>query len=258
MDMQQLLISIIMPAYNASATIRESIQSVLAQDYTNWELIVVNDCSTDETEAIILEYLSDNRIKLINKDQNEEVSKARNTGIKQSKGDWIAFLDSDDLWTPDKLSKIVALLQENPHGKLFFTGSAFINYEGERSKYILQVPNKIDYRELLKQNLISCSSVLVYKETIKAHMMPVGNIHEDYATWLSILKYEPYAYGLNEPLLIYRLSRKSKSGNKFKALKMNWNTYRFVGVSFFCSIIYMLVYIFRNMKKYFSIYKLLA
>ena len=251
---EEMLISVVMPAYNAVSTIRESIQSVIEQDYKNWELIVVNDCSTDGTKEVVSEYTKvDDRIRLINKEHNEGVGKARNTGISLAKGEWIAFLDSDDLWTAEKLSKVVALMGAHPEGKLFFTASAFIDYEGNRSDYILQVPEKIDYEELLKQNLISCSSVVVSKETMAKNEMPSGIIHEDYAAWLSILKQEPYAYGLNEALLVYRLSKKSKSGNKLKAAKMNWRTYRAVGVPFFKTVKCMAVYIARSLKKYSSI-----
>ena len=249
-----ILFSIIMPAYNASSTIGDSIESVLKQTYSNWELIVVNDCSNDNTSEKVVEYSArDKRIKLINKLKNEGVGSARNTGVLNSNSEWIAFLDSDDMWSEDKLEKILELMRKNPNGKLFFTGSAFINYEGKRSNYILQVPQKIDFEELLKQNLISCSSVVVSKESMLKYNMPKGNLHEDYATWLSILKDEPFAYGLNEPLLIYRMSKNSKSGNKLKAVKMNWTTYRTVGVSFFKAVVSMFSYIYRNIKKYSSI-----
>lgn len=250
----EILISIVMPAYNAVDTIEESIRSVIKQTYRIWELIIVNDCSADKTVDTVKAFIEkDERIRLIDLEKNRGVGMARNIGVDAAKGDWIAFLDSDDLWTENKLAETISLMNKIPEGKLFFTGSAFIGYDGKRSDYILNVPEKIDFQELLKQNLISCSSVVVDKQSVKECRMPGGELHEDFATWLSILKREKYAYGLNEPLLVYRLSKKSRSGNKWKAAKMNWKTYRKVGVPFFEAVKSMLVYAFRSVKKYTSI-----
>lgn len=241
-------ISIIMAAYNAENTIRESIESVLAQTYENYELIVVNDCSTDRTEQIVHE-INDARIRLINNKSNLGVSRTRKRGLDEARGKWIAVLDSDDAWTADKLEKQVALLRKEK-AELIFTGSSFMNSSGKMLQWVLHVPEQISYKELLKQNLISNSSVLVRK-SIYAKYYTIGDqMHEDFAIWLKILRSGIKAYGIDEPLLVYRLSSESKSSNKIKAAKMNWNTYREIGLNVFWSCYYECCYIVRGLLKY--------
>lgn len=238
-----------MPAFNCADFIKESIDSVINQTYTNWELIIINDCSTDNTKEI-LDTFSDERIRIYNNEKNYGVAYSRNKGISLSSGKWIAFIDSDDLWDASKLKKQLDFI--NDEKNFIFTGSKFINEKGEQKNYVLKVPLKINKEELLKQNLISCSSVLINKEIISKYRFPdeIKEIHEDYATWLTILSDIKYAYGINEPLLIYRLRTKSKSFNKLKALKMNWNVYKYIKLPFFESIKNMISYGYRNAVKY--------
>ena len=161
------MISIIMPAYNAEKTIAASIGSVLAQSLQDWELLVIDDCSGDGTRDTVQELIrglpstAADRVHLICREQNEGVSSARNLGAEMARGHWIAFLDSDDLWATDKLEKQMQLLAAHPDAGILFTGSAFIRGNEERSSYVLQVPEEITYRKLLRQNLISCSSVVM-------------------------------------------------------------------------------------------------
>lgn len=249
-----ILVSIVMPAYNSEKTIKDSIESVLKQTYHNFELIIIDDCSCDNTSIIIKELQKiDKRIIYIKNDTNIGVGKSRNVGIKQSKGEWIAFLDSDDLWKNNKLEEQVIFLNDNPKVSFLYTASSFIDYKGKEMNYILNVPKKIKYKELLRQNLISCSSVLIKSNIIKNYEMPSGNIHEDFAMWLMILKDVEYAYGINSPLLVYRLHSNSKSANKFKAAIMNWNTYKFIGLNVVERFYYMLIYIYKGINKYSSI-----
>ena len=212
------LISVIMAAYNAEQTIAQAIKSVLMQTYKNLELIIVDDCSTDDTISVISSF-KDERIRLIRNEKNSGVSYTRQRAAKNANGRWIAVLDSDDAWANTKL-ELQANVQMETNASLLFTGSAFMNAYGEKIGWELHVPPEIDYRKLLKQNLISNSSVLVI------------------------------AYGIDQPLLIYRLSGNSKSGNKLKAAKMNWNTYRAVGLSFPASCYYMFWYTVNGLKKY--------
>lgn len=251
-----MLVSVIMPAYNAENYIGASIDSVINQTWQEWELLIVDDCSTDRTRSIINNYINkDSRIRLLENSQNMGVAKTRNKGVMASKGDWIAFLDSDDLWSTDKLELQIELI--NTQNALFtFTGSCFINECGQALSYVLVVPEKIHYRELLKQNLISCSSVLISKPLLLSHPMEGGNIHEDFATWLSILRdLKISAFGINRPLLIYRIHSNSKSAQKWKAAIMNWNVYRRIGLNLFACCYYETYYIIRNIKKYFNILK---
>lgn len=246
-----LLISIVIPAYNAEKYISYTLDSVLNQTYSDFEVIVIDDCSADKTYEIMEKYAElDDRIRIYKNEKNSGVSFTRNFGVSVSNGDYIAFLDSDDMWTPDKLSKQVELLEKNPDAALLFTGSAFMDYEGNALDHILQVPDKIGYKTLLKQNVISCSSVLVKKSYMEQIKMCNDSMHEDFAVWLKILRKEKYAYGINEPLLIYRLSNNSKSSNKIKAAKMAWRVYRHIGLNIYVSIYYMFHYAVRSILKY--------
>lgn len=242
------LISVIMAAYNAEKTIKEAIQSVLAQTYQNFELLVIDDCSTDDTVKV-LQGIHDHRICLIQNERNRGVSYTRKHGLYEARGEWIAILDSDDKWAPDKLEKQMEL-QKQKNAELIFTGSAFMDSEGKPIDWVLHVPEKIAYRQLLKQNLISNSSVLVRKKLYAEHYTIGDQMHEDFAIWLKILKTGTTAYGIDEPLLIYRLSAVSKSSNKLKAAQMNWNTYRAVGLSVLLALYYECWYVIKGLLKY--------
>ena len=249
-------ISVVMPAFNAEKTIAQAIQSVLDQTYTILELIVVNDASSDNTLQIAQQFArEDVRVHVITNETNLGVSGSRNRGIALSHGDWIAFLDSDDMWQPDKIEKQCVALSNDESSVLCFTGSSFIDERGIPYGYTLKVPEQICYQELLKQNLISCSSVLAKKNVLERYpMIRDPMIHEDYVTWLRILRTIPYATGVNEPLLIYRIGRHSKSGNKIRAAKMQWRTYATAGVGKMTAVRYFAVYACRNLRKYLRIH----
>lgn len=242
------LISIIMAAYNSGKTISQSIESVLAQTYTDFELIVINDCSTDNTVEIVNSF-DDERIRLISNEKNLGVSRTRHNGVEAARGEWIAILDSDDMWKPDKLMKQVEL-QAQTNAELLYTGSAFIREDGTDIDWVLHVPAKLDYKTLLKQNLLSNSSSLVKKSLFLENEVASDEAHEDFACWLKILSSGKVAYGVDEPLLIYRLSKSSKSGKKSKAARMNWNTYKIVGLGFCRSCYYMGWYTLKGVLKY--------
>lgn len=244
------LISIIMAAYNAERTIESAIRSILSQTYTNWELLVINDCSKDSTAAIVTTLASsDSRIRLLNNETNSGVSVSRKKGMEVATGTWIAVLDSDDMWAPDKLEKQLALAHKTG-AELIFTGSSFIDNDGNPIDWQLHVPERLSYHELLKQNLVSNSSVLVKSALYKQFYAVGDEMHEDFAIWLGITKTGRDAYGLDEPLLIYRLANASKSSNKVKAAKMNWNTYRYVGLNPIAAGYYMCWYVVKGLLKY--------
>lgn len=243
-------VSIITAAYNAEKTVGMAIESVLAQTYTDWELLVINDCSEDNTAQIVRGYMEkDDRIKLLENDTNSGVSLSRKRGMEAAQGGWIAVLDSDDLWTPDKLEKQMKLA-DSTGAKLIFTGSAFIDDDGNKFDWKMHVPAVLTHRQLLKQNLVSNSSVLVKTELYRQHYAVGDKMHEDFAVWLGITKEGYDAYGIDEPLLIYRLGKSSKSSNKIKAAKMNWNTYRYVGLNFVSASYYMCWYVVKSLLKY--------
>ena len=191
----------------------------------------------------------DSRVRLISNVKNSGVSYTRKHGLEEAKGDWIAILDSDDAWEPEKLEKQI-VLQRRTNADLLFTGSAFMDSEGHPIDWYLHAPKEVTYRQLLKQNVLSNSSALVRKELYAKYYAIGDGMHEDFAIWLSILKEGKKAYGVDEPLLIYRIAKSSKSGNKVKAARMNWNTYRYVGLNLMEAIYYECWYIFNGIRKY--------
>jgi len=254
MDVFFPLVSIIMPAYNAGKYISDSIASVISQTYQNWELIIINDYSKDNTPKIIENYANaDSRIKVFSNSKNVGVSETRNKGIELATGNWIAFLDSDDMWHPQKLEKQIEKIKSNS-ADFIFTGASYVNEKGEAYSGVFCVPEKISFNELLFQNVISCSSVLLNKRLMKNIKMENDAIHEDFATWLRILRTGIIAYAIDEPLLIYRITKDSKSGNKFKTIKMTYNVFRFIGLNPIISTYFMIRHVMASVLKYYKIY----
>lgn len=254
MSNNEALVSIVMPAYNCERYVVEAINSILAQTYRNWELLVLDDGSKDNTLRIIEEFSQkDSRIKALPNGKNMGVSATRNRGIELASGEWIAFLDSDDMWKSEKLEKQFEIVEKEA-AEFLFTGSSYINEEGEPYKGIFEVPEKITYKKLRNQNVISCSSVLVKKKYFEHIKMEKDEMHEDYAVWLRILKLGVTAFGVNEPLLIYRISRNSKSGNKMKTVKMTYKVFRFVGVNPIGSAYFMMRHVIASVGKYKKIF----
>ena len=245
------LVSIIMPAYNSEAYITTAIESVLSQTYSRWELIIVDDCSIDATSQIALDFCrTDPRITYLKNSKNSGVALSRNTGIKHAAGEWLAFLDSDDLWNSSKLDQQLRLAF-SAHASFIFSGSSFMDENGRLLNNYLSTPYRINYRKLLKQNIISCSSVLIKKEIMLPFPQHYSCIHEDFVVWLEILKNNVFfAYSVNEPLLTYRVSMSSKSGNKLKAAKMTYAVYRYIGLNKLQSLYYMFHYTVKSLKKY--------
>lgn len=250
MSKKEALVSVIMPAYNCEKHVVEAINSVLAQTYQNWELLVLDDGSKDNTLQIIEEFSkNDPRIKALPNGKNMGVSATRNRGIDLASGEWIAFLDSDDMWNPKKLEKQLEVA-EKKEAEFLFTGSSYINEQGEPFKGLFEVPEKVTYKKLRNQNVISCSSVIIKRKYFENIKMEKDEMHEDYAAWLRILKLGITAYGVNEPLLIYRISRNSKSGNKMKTVKMTYKVFRFVGINPVGSAYFMVNHVLRSVAKY--------
>lgn len=245
-----------MPAYNSEKYIGQAIQSVLSQTCQDWELLVIDDCSSDQTAAVVGQIAQkDPRIRYYKNSVNLGAAGSRNYAVSQARGEWIAFLDSDDCWSSNKL-QLQLQLADRTGAEFVFSGSAFINVEGKKLPYYLSVPECITYRRLLKQNVISCSSVLIRRELIQKYPMHhAADMHEDFAAWLQILRDTGMsAYAVDKPLLIYRISAASKSGNKIKAAKMTYRVYRYVGLSLLSSVYYWLHYSVRSLRKYRHLY----
>lgn len=225
--MKNKLISIITPVYNAEKFISKTIESVINQTYTNWELILIDDCSTDDSYKIIKQYIEkDQRIKYIKLYKNSGPCIARNTGIKLSMGRYISFLDSDDLWYPEKLEKQFEFMTSNNY-RFTCTGYKMMSEEGNLIGKSIDVPYKIDYKKLLNANTIPCLTVMLDSKYIKKEDIVFENIkHEDYVLWLSILKKGYFVYGLNDKLAMYRKTSNSVSSNKIKSAQWQWSIYR--------------------------------
>ena len=220
------LVSIIVPVHNGGVFIAQTIDTVANQSYRNWEMIIVDDKSDDETKRIV-EDMDMKDVRLICLEENSGAAKARNRGIKEAKGDYICFLDADDLWDKEKLKKEVDFMQRNDCA-FAFTGYEFADAEGKPNGKVVYVPEKISYRQALKNTTIWTSTVMfdmskLGKEDI---YMPDVRRGQDTATWWKVLKKVDYAYGLDEVLSYYRRSAGSLSSNKMTALKRTWNLYR--------------------------------
>lgn len=217
------LVSVIMPSYNAEKYIDEAIRSVIAQTYTNWELFVIDDGSTDRTARIAQSYAEkDSRVIFRQNSHNMGTANTRNIGIRLANGEWIATLDSDDIWHPEKLEIQLKKAQET--GALFLYTSYSLFCEGFRQEYT--VPEKVDYSSLLTENVIGCSTVMMHKSILEDHLFPSEVYHEDYALWLDLLRAGYNAVGCTEVLTEWRIVKNSRSFNKRKSAKNRWIIYR--------------------------------
>ena len=228
MEQAKELVSIIVPVYNAGAYIKETISMVQAQTYGNWELLLVDDCSSDDSRQMISECMNtgDDRIRLICKPENEGAARARNTGIKASKGRYIAFLDADDLWMPDKLEKELVFMREK-QAAFVFTAYEFGDEHAKRTGKVVQVPPELTYYKALSRTVIFTTTVLLDTERTGRELIRMPEVKsEDTATWWKILRNGFTAYGLNEVLAVYRRPAKSLSSNKLEAIRRIWNLYR--------------------------------
>ena len=243
-------VTVVMPAYNASRTIEESVQSVIDQLFEDWELLIIDDHSSDNTADIARLFASkDDRIAVHRNRRNMGAGFSRKRGIDLADSPWVAFLDADDLWTNDKLTKQLAFMEKN-NAQLSYTASAFITSTGEPYDYILPVVFKTTLNDLLERNLMSCSSVIAARELVLHRPFPMKNtVHEDYVLWLRVLKEIDCAFGLNEPLLKYRISPDSKSANRMKSALMTYNAYRELGISASTAAGYTLRYAKHSIKK---------
>ena len=246
------LISIIMPLYNLEDFVKESINSVISQTYKNWELILVDDKSTDTSYAIAKK-LSENepRIKLHQMEINSGVAKVRNYAISLSKGDYLAFLDSDDLWEKEKLQKQLQFMQKD---NLAFSFTAFspINEDHTEVRKVNHVPKQLTYNALLKRTAIGCLTVMYDVSKVgKCYFDTTLAKHEDYQCWLEILKDIPYAGGLDMPLAYYRVRESSLSSNKIVASSYVWKIiYKYQKIPFYKAIYYFSHYAVKAVLKH--------
>ena len=245
------LVSIITANYNAQKFIADTIESVLAQTYTNWEMIIVDDCSSDDSIEIIKQYMQqDKRIKLIELKNNSGAAIARNQAIEKAQGRYIAFLDSDDLWKSDKLEKQISFMLENKYS-FTYTNYNLIDENNIEYGKTFEAPKYVSYKDLLKTCSIGCLTAIYDTQYLGKVYMPVILKRQDYALWLKILKMIDKAYCLEESLAIYRTRSNSISSNKLKAAQYQWRIYREIEkLNIITSSYYFIHYALNGFKKY--------
>lgn len=247
--MDNVMVSVVMPAYNCERYIKTSIESVINQTYSNWELIIVIDDSTDDTVNVVDRYNANPQIHYFVNKKNLGVAKSRNRGALLAKGKYIAFLDADDIWMENKLEVQVKLM-EDKQAVLSSVARELMDENGTLTGKIMPIQQEITYKKLLCGNTLNTSGVMIKTEVAKEFPMAQDHLHEDYITWLKVLKKYGIAYGISEPLLKYRFMPQTKSGNKLKSAKMTFGVYRAMGFNVFQCIFYFVQYAVNGMKKY--------
>ena len=243
------VVSIVTPIFNSELFLEETINSVLCQTFKNWELILVDDNSSDNSRKIAEKFTrKDKRVRLIKLEKNQGPAVARNYGIHNSKGKYVAFIDSDDLWSENKLMDQIKFMKSNNY---LFTFSQYtkINENGEILSYV-RVPDKVSYFDLLKKNHIGCLTVMLNIEKLGEIEMPLIRKRQDLGLWLKILKKIDYAYSLNQNLGSYRIRKNSVSSNKIISSLYTWELYRkFERLSFLKSFYYFTCYAFNGLIR---------
>ncbi|WP_373057247.1 glycosyltransferase family 2 protein [Zunongwangia sp. H14] len=241
---QSALVSIIMPAYNAAQFIMKAIASVQKQTYTNWELLIIDDNSKDFTVANIKKQArEDSRIKIFRNSTNRGAGYSRNKGIKAAEGDFIAFLDADDLWKPEKLEKQLEFMISNDVA-VCFTSYELIYENGQKKHEVVQALPFLTYQKLLKANYVGNLTGIYKAAKIGKIYAPQIRKRQDWALWLSAVKKAGIAKGMLESLAFYRVRRNSVSGNKLEMLTYNFNIYyKFLDLSFWKSLKCMLIFL---------------
>ena len=215
------LVSIIMPSYNTASFITESIQSVLAQSYKDWELIIVDDCSPDNTDQVVKQYLSDERIKYLKNEKNSGAAVSRNRALREAKGKWIAFLDSDDLWMPDKLKKQVGFMEKNSY-HFSYTNYAEIDTEGGRNGVTVTGPKRITKTGFFNYCWPGCLTVMYDAETVGVIQIADIKKNNDYAMWLKVCR-KVDCYLLDEELALYRRGRSGSVSTHSIKTMIGWH-----------------------------------
>jgi teichuronic acid biosynthesis glycosyltransferase TuaG len=244
------LISIITPTYNSGIYIKKTIQSVINQTYSNWELIIIDDCSVDNTlEIVKLFSNNDSRIKLLQLEVNSGAAIARNRGLEIAKGRFIAFCDCDDIWFENKLEYQINFMLEKSI-PISFTSYELINEKGKLLNKVINAVDSISYKEYLKNTIIGMSTSMIDKSLVKPFMFENFRTRQDTMLWITLLKRGHVAYGLKKILVKYTVRSNSISANKLKAATKVWDLYfNMEKMGLFKSSYYFLFYVFNALKK---------
>ncbi len=238
-------ISIITPVYNSEKFIENTLNSIINQTYKNWELLLIDDCSSDQSVTIINHYIKDNpNIKLIKNTINEGAAVSRNKGIMMAQGDYIAFLDADDIWKPEKLEKQLEYMQKQ-NCDVCFSSYELIDEEGNKLNKKVKALPVLSYKKLLKSNYVGNLTGIYNAKTLGKITSPNLRKRQDWLIWLNALKASGKpAHGIQEPLAYYRIREDSMSSNKFNLLKYNYRVYKIgLGYSTFGAFIKMLIFL---------------
>ncbi|RED24941.1 glycosyltransferase involved in cell wall biosynthesis [Flavobacterium cutihirudinis] len=242
------LVSILIPTYNTEKFIRATLQSVQNQTYSNWEMILVDDASKDQTVAIIEEFAqNDNRIKLFKLKKNSGNGFARNIALEKASGKYIAYLDADDLWFPEKLEKQIRFLKTK---NLPFTFSFYdcIDEDGNDLNRRVESPNPLTYNQLFFCNYVGNLTAIYDAEFFGKIKLESSQKRQDWRLWLTILKQIKTAEAIPESLAFYRIRKDSISSSKFKLIKHNFGVYReFHGYNFVFSVLLMMRFLFTQL-----------
>ena len=244
------LVSVIMPSYNSALFIKDSINSVLYQTYTNWELIIVDDFSADDSRLIISDFMKkDKRIKAVLLESNIGSAESRNIALDMAKGKYIAFLDSDDLWTEDKIEEQIKFMQCKDIA-FSYTSYQPISEDMSNKFSVIKALDIMTYNSYLKNTIIGCLTVIIDKSKTGSFKMPNIRTSHDMALWLIIMKRGFSAYGLNKKLAYYRIVNNSNTSNKFKSVKDVWRVYtKIEKINVFNSFWYFICYLTNAIKK---------
>lgn len=245
------LVSVVMPAYNVEKWIARTIQSVQEQTVQDWELLVIDDCSSDATRSIVEQLAAeDGRIILITNETNQGVAKARNRGMDLGRGRYVALLDSDDIWYPEKLERQIRLAEESAAG-VIYCSYGIVDEQDRKICEDFIVPESTDFDASLVKSVISCSTVLFSRQIVDAYRFGTEYYHEDLALWLRILRDGHAARGVTEPLADYRVIAGSRSFNKFRTIVYRWEIYRnYLGLSCIKSVKLLVRYAVLGLRKY--------
>jgi len=246
------LVSIITPVFNAEDFIGEVIKSVLAQSYEHWEMIVVEDCSTDRSREIISAFAGkDERIRLVELQENKGVGEARDTGLKKAGGKYIAFIDSDDWWYPEKLEKQLKFMKEGNY-PISYTAYEMIDTEGKDIGRVIHAIPEVTFHTYLKSTIIGLSTAMVNREIVGDFSISNMRMRVDTQLWIRLLRRGFKAYGMDEVLTKYRIHSNSISRNRLKAARQTWKLYfKVEKLGFFRSIYYFSHYALSALKKHY-------
>ncbi len=247
------LVSIIMPAYNCAAYIEEAVRSVMAQTCESFELLVIDDGSKDDTFAIARRLAAeDARVTALKNPENMGVARTRNRGLDMARGEYVAFLDSDDRWHPDKLQEQIRRMEEE-NAALSYTSYAIVDADGKPSKAAYIVPAQVTFDQLLLENVIGCSTVMLARRVAETYRFATDFYHEDYCLWLDILCGGHKAAGCTAVLTDWRLIQNSRSFNKKNSARNRWRIYRgYLKLSWVRSAVAFVCYAVNGVKKYYS------